>query len=106
MPGPSLAYTIDAEGAFLWSGASPLTPEVILAPEPGPVEASALLTAVEFLRSELAAGPREGLFVRKRAKRQGISERTLRRARARVRVAYQKIGDEHFWSLPEAAEHK
>jgi hypothetical protein len=106
MTGPALAYTIDSEGVFFWSGGSSLRPEAILAPEPGPVEASALFTAMEFLRSELSAGRLEGRFVRRRAKRQGISDRTLRRASDRLQVAYQKIHDEYFWSLPQPAPDK
>jgi hypothetical protein len=106
LPGPSLAYTIDAEGAFLWSGGSALTPNTILLPEPGPVEGLAITAAMEFLQDELAAGRLEYALVRKRAKRQSISERTLKRAKARLRVLSRKFGQETFWLMPESAEQE
>jgi hypothetical protein len=101
LPGPTLAYIIDADGAFRWNGDSVLTPGAILMPEPGPAEGSALATAMEFLRVELARFPIEGRFVCKEAKRVGISASTLKRARARLRVLSRKRGGDWYWSLPD-----
>jgi hypothetical protein len=68
-------------------------------------EKSAVDEAMEFLRVELAEGPRSVREVQREARDAGISPRTLDRAKQRLRVTSERqggIGAEGawFWSLP------
>jgi hypothetical protein len=56
--GPSLGYTIEADGTFRWTGESELTASALLAPESNDEEAGALAGAKDFLSSALAQGAR------------------------------------------------
>ncbi|MGA3212548.1 MAG: AAA family ATPase [Terriglobales bacterium] len=104
VPGPTLAYAIDAGGALRWTGHSELSAWAILEPEPHPDVKSALENAMEFLCGELRFGPKEARFIKREARRVLITEITLRRARERLGVkAFQK-GSDWLWQLPPAAE--
>jgi hypothetical protein len=60
--------------------------------------------AKDFLRSELAAGQVAAVDLLARATEAGIAERTLRRAKAGLRVLAEKDGKGGwFWRLPEKA---
>lgn len=67
-----------------------------------PEERSALDEAEQFLRDVLASGPVDNRKVRKMAASEGISEKTLRRAKKRLQVESPKRGmDGGFdWRLP------
>ncbi len=78
--GPTLAYTIDEQG-FRWAGASALRASDLLAPETTGSDLSALDEARGFLRSLLGAGPVATNEVWAAARRAGIAEHTLRRAK-------------------------
>lgn len=54
--------------------------------------------AKEWLAEELATGPKPAKTVEREAKREGISERTLRRAKKEIGVITEKVGlDEGWW---------
>jgi hypothetical protein len=89
--------------AVEWTGATDLTAERIMGraecQEPG-----ALAKAETFLREELSAGPVHSMIVYGDAAAQGITERTLERAKARLRVKSTRDGfgkgAKVFWALP------
>jgi hypothetical protein len=64
-------------------------------------ERSVLDDAQEFLRTELANGPRERTDIVKAARAEGISDKALRRARERLDVAVARSGfpSRSYWSL-------
>jgi AAA domain-containing protein/DnaB helicase-like protein len=104
--GPSLGYTIEADGAFRWTGESPLTASAILSPELHGEEAGAMTDAKDFLVTALAQGTRPAKDVQTEARQEGISERTLKRAKKELRVRSQKCGmsGKWQWSLPEEGQ--
>lgn len=57
--------------------------------------------AMEFLRNELAAGPKGAQDIFKAAKAEGISEKTLRRAQKQLGIKPQRAGfpSRSYWSL-------
>lgn len=60
--------------------------------------------AVDFLRLSLADGPRPGSEVKAEARKVGIADRTLQRARTRAGVQWSKdgFGGAVYWHLPDA----
>jgi len=72
---------------------------------PLPKERSALQEAVAFLRQVLASGPMRATEVERLAKEDGISLRTLRRARESLGVESRKDGMRggRSWSLPKGS---
>jgi len=56
--------------------------------------------AEEFLKRELRDGPRKAQEMLALAKQVGISERTLARARTRIRVQSEQKRGHWKWSLP------
>jgi hypothetical protein len=78
--GPSLTYEI-REGQFLWAGQSELTADALIQPYPVEEERSATEEAQDFLRDFLVDGAKPAKEVIKEARKAGISERTLDRAK-------------------------
>jgi hypothetical protein len=111
---PSLAYRIiqaavpttkgDANvGRLIIDGPSERTVQDILG-DPGGQERDAKSRAEEYLRTALADGPQPSRDVEEKAREgYGISVRTLKRARAELRIPTAKNGDDGTWwiSLPE-----
>ena len=69
-------------------------------------EGNALCEAVEFLEKILADGPVPQKTINSDAKGNGVSERTLKRAKSKLRVVARKIGMDGGWTwgLPPAEE--
>ena len=62
--------------------------------------------AMEWLEAALRRGPVRAKEIKKQARDNCISERTLERAKAKLGVVSEQptsIGDAWFWSLPESA---
>ena len=104
--GPSLGYVIEADGKYRWTGESPLTASAILGPELNGEEPGARAEAKEFLLGVLADGPRPATDVITGARQEGISERTLKRAKKDLKVRSDKcqMGGGWEWSLPEEGQ--
>jgi AAA domain len=83
--GPSIGYKLEGD-SFFWTGESDLTAGRILSVASNDDERSALSEAVDFLRSALSNGEREVDEVKAEARRAGVSEATLRRARERLNL--------------------
>lgn len=91
--GQSLSYEI-REGRFVWLGPSTMTAERFFARPRDEEEQSDLDEATEFLRLLLANGPLASQEIRKEAKKEGISEATLRRAKKQAGVKSLRAGAE------------
>ena len=83
--GPSVGYKLEGD-RFFWTGESDLTAGRILSVVSNEDERSALSEAVDFLRSALSNGEREVDEVKAEARRAGVSDATLRRARERLNL--------------------
>lgn len=115
---PSLGYTIesrtvsDNEGnaiessAIVWLGESGHSADDLCREPEAEGERTALDEAIEFLRTELARGPVPATEMLRRAKEDGISGATLRRAKKKAQVVSthdRKPGERGptYWKLPE-----
>jgi hypothetical protein len=104
----SLAFGLSAaeNGALRvgWVGESTRTAESLLDVLRDDEDGNAVQEAAEFLRSILEAGPVSAEEVRKNARKAGIAERTLLRAKAVLKVRSKKIGfgaeGGWHWCLP------
>ncbi|MGP8162774.1 MAG: AAA family ATPase [Acidimicrobiales bacterium] len=104
---PSRLYRlVAAEGEFdtvavRWEGTSTVTANELASGPVSAEERSELDEAVEFLREVLAAGPVEANVVKRQAHAADIAERTMRRAKERLRVKARKAGSGPWtWHLP------
>lgn len=85
----------------IWTGYADIKADDALAALEGP-ERGQLAEAEAFLRHALRDGPASANEIQDRAKDEGISERTLRRAKGALGVLSQKSGlqDGWNWQLP------
>jgi putative DNA primase/helicase len=99
--GPSIGFTLRG-GEFFWTGESDLTAERILSFAASESERPALDEACEFLRDELSEGECDVATLKANARRAGVSEVTLRRAKERLSVKVRKVGftGKWVWGLP------
>ena len=107
-PPPSLALHFAEDGGLLWDGPVATNAADLLAVPMDDGERGALAEAQEFLRDLLRGGPVEAEEVLKRARPAGVAEKTLRRAKAALRVISERQGglaDEGYWAwaLPKMA---
>ncbi len=104
--GKALGYTIEADGSFRWTGESDLTASAILAAESSAEEEGAGQEAEEFLRNILSEGPRPQKEIMAEAKQAGIADRTLRRAKKRLKIVARKHGmaGGWEWAFPEGGQ--
>jgi hypothetical protein len=88
-----------------WIGESAHTAETLLTAPIDGEDRGAVAQAVEVLRSILADGPRPVKEVQREARKAGVSEVTLRRAKALLSIRSDRIGfgsdGVWCWSLPE-----
>lgn len=111
--GASIEYTL-GNGGFKWIGVSDLTADDLLRPGISFEDRTALNEAREFLWDALAAGPAPVNDIKKQAKAEGISEKTLRRAKRKLGVRSHRRsvpgGDrgkgEWIWSVDAQDSHE
>lgn len=108
--GASIGYKLEGD-RFFWTGESDLTAGRILSVVSNDDERSALSEAVDFLRSALACGEREVDEVKAEARRAGVSDATLRRARERLNLKAIRRGapgtrQRFVWSLSQADDEQ
>jgi hypothetical protein len=105
--GVAIGYRVD-ECGFSWTGESRLTAADLLAAESAGDERAADEEARTFLRELLADGPMAARKVLEEARKVGISEITLRRAKAREGMEAKKVGFQDgakwLWSTPSKIE--
>ena len=78
--GPSLGYEL-REGQLRWTGPSDITAEAMLRPYQPEEERNAVEEAQDFLREILADGEKSAKEVLREAKKAGLSDRTIERAK-------------------------
>jgi hypothetical protein len=102
---PSLAFEL-TDGRFLWRGETSVTAAGLLRPDADDGEQGALAEAQDFLRDLLADGPVDAEEGSRQARKVGIAERTLKRARAALGVKARRQGfgrgGRFLWELPLA----
>jgi hypothetical protein len=107
---PSLAYRLvndktTGAGRIEWLGETTHTAGQLLTETENDDERSTRDEAAEWLRDVLQPGPLRATEVKAAARRQGIAERTLDRARARAGATSRRVGfgrDAHYmWQLEE-----
>lgn len=108
-PPDSLSFrVVDVGGTagITWGGVSPYSAASIADEPKSEEERSSIADAVDFLRSELADGPRRAKEMKKAAWDAGVSERTLMRAKKTLKVRSRRRGVgpcvEWVWEIPEA----
>ena len=87
----SLDYILDG-GGLTWDASAPNISYRDLITKPSPEEKSVVDEAEEFLSDYLSRGPAKHTDVVRAGKANGVSERTLRRAKKSLKVATQKVG--------------
>jgi hypothetical protein len=112
-PVPALAYRLltheNGSGYVVWEGESHHTAASLLAQPQDPSEKPALNEACEFLKSELAEGCVQAKTIKDEARKAGISEATLRRAKDIVGVKIRKMNFKPsywVWELPDEHVHE
>jgi len=105
--GKAIGYEL-TNGGFYWTGESDLTWQRILSAEDSSEGKSALDEAIDFLKDELIEGPVDASQVWREARDTGLSEKTIKRAKARLRVITRRQGEtgkrgggKFTWELPE-----
>jgi putative DNA primase/helicase len=104
---PSLSYRIITSAVHdtarvEWTGVSSHDANSLAAGPGNPQEKSELDAAKEFLTDELGSGPLWAKQVFRDAREAGVTEKTLYRAKAALRVRSQKHGTEGWiWRLPD-----
>jgi hypothetical protein len=104
--GKALGYAIEADGSFQWTGESELTPAAFVAAESSDEEKGARQEAEDFLRDILSEGPRPQKQIGEEAMQAGIADRTLRRAKKRLKLVARKRGmaGGWEWGFPEGGQ--
>jgi hypothetical protein len=105
-PQPSLAYTVQAEPSapprLTWVGFSPWSADQIVGSLP---RGWARTQARTFLVSELRDGPRPSREIWALAQKQGLSERTLKRAKKELSIRAHQVDcqgtHQLYWFLPD-----
>jgi hypothetical protein len=108
--GEAIGYKLEGN-QFFWTGTSTLTAGRILSIVGNDEERSAVAEAVDFLRVTLSGGEREVDDVKAGARRAGITDATLRRAREQMKLKAIRQGapgthQRFVWRLPHDDEHE
>ena len=96
---PAIAFEITPDRQFHWKGETALTAADLFALAPETDDKTDLDDAKEFLESILADGPKAAGKTIKEARKAGIAERTLRRAREAMGIHPRKESDSWVWEL-------
>jgi hypothetical protein len=91
--GDSLGFTI-RENGFAWTGKSDLTSSDLFAPDCQTDKRKEIERAVDYLKHELASGPR---MQKELVTQSEFSERTLQRAARRIPVKKEREGERGPW---------
>ena len=94
--GKSQAFGIDQDGAFCWLGECDATIEDV----DGKKREDKFAKARKFIETTLANGPVSSVDVMEMAEIQGISEKTLKRAKSALGVVSIKQQGRWYWQIP------
>lgn len=106
---PDLVYRLDADGPdspprIIWEGTSNLKLEDVVQKDGDKSGNSLLDEAKKFLTKSLAGGAELFTILVKDALKNGISDTTLRRAKAELGVESRKTSEGWVWELPKGGE--
>lgn len=106
---PTLLYTLE-HGVLNWTGTSDATADDLVNTTHQPYAGNARGEAIEFLQEHLTQGPLKAAEIHQLAKRSGITEKTLNRAKKELNIMTQRIGTVggggyFIWALPGHSGH-
>ena len=101
--GASIAFELDAQRGFQWIGEYDVTLDELLNGAGGEREC-AYDRAVDFLKKELSSIAIPATEVFRMAAEQGISKRTLYKAKSALGVHSFRQGEQWYWSLPDSGD--
>ena len=100
-----IAFGLDENGCFEWRGECEITADELLSGKGnGTKPDSQFAKAKKFLENILTGRSVTAVDVLRMAKEQGISEKTLRRAKSALGVTSPKRENQYFWELPIVVE--
>ena len=100
--GRSLAFRFSDEGVFEFEEESSLTADDILsASSPSSADIRPAEVAEAFIRQQLEGGARQSKQLEQNAKLEGISARTLNRAKKKLGIKSRKVQSEWWWVPPD-----
>lgn len=102
-PGASLAFGLDPAGGFTWLGEYDITIDELLNGKKKPE--SQFARARRLIETALANGPVLSADMMQMAEEQGISPKTLNRAKDALGVISVKRGERWYWELPIEVEY-
>jgi len=102
--GVSQAYSFDPHEGFIWLGACDATESEVMGKRPK--AESQLDRAVSFLKKILGSTPVLATDIMEMADAEGISEKTLKRAKSELGIISRKTGEQWYWILPIDVEYK
>jgi hypothetical protein len=102
---PSLSFTITSDGEdepprIVWGGKTDVQANDLAVAPQSEEKRTALEDAKEWLAELLDGGSVEAEVVETKARKAEIKMATLRRAKKKVNVVSEKIGDKWYWMLP------
>jgi hypothetical protein len=102
-PAPSLGFRIAADpagrAAVTWAGPVDVTADELCAAPPVPAGKRPRERAIEWLREELAGGPRKAAELIAAAAEAGIPLRTLERAKKEAGIECEQVEREWVWTI-------
>jgi hypothetical protein len=101
--GASVAFGLDTDGRFVWLGDYDITIDELLRDQKKPPE-SQFTKARQLIEAALANGAVPAADMEQMAEEQGISPKTLRRAKSALGVISVKRGGGWYWEFPIEAE--
>jgi hypothetical protein len=102
-PGAPLAFGLDDSGGFCWLGDYDITLDDLLNAKPR--QDSQFDRAKRLIKNALANGAVPANGVMERAAAEGISQKTLNRAKSALGVILTKRGGQWYWDLPIDVEY-
>lgn len=96
-----LAFTLESAGNGVARVSWDESPVFVTADEIDDVDQSPRSEAVDWLRGMLADGAKPSPTILSQAKADGISEKTLRRAKKELGVTAKRVGQGWVWQLPD-----
>jgi hypothetical protein len=98
-PGKSLAFGFDEQSGFTWLGDCDVTLDE------KPRKESRLAKVRKLIETKLACGETPAMEIMEAAEEQGISQKTLNRAKTGLGVISVKRGTQWYWQLPIDADY-
>ena len=98
-PGSSLSFKLDSETGFQWTGECNITIEELFCGRKRKQE-SQLEKAKKIIKTALLKGKIPAIEIEQMATDNGISSKTLNRAKSELGVISIKIGGQWYWEIP------